>query len=108
MKYNVYYLEDMLIDLKCKFADLKYTEYLREKYALQACEHKIDTELLYDYIQTFEEKLRNLKYRFEKMIESKLIYPSVIQRTNVERFYEKDCYLSKCDRRFLEKVKQFL
>lgn len=108
MKYNIYTLEDMLTDLKCKFADLVYTQYKKEEYALQGCDTKVDIDLLYDYIDTFEQKLKNLKYRFDKMVERKLIYPSVINKTNVERFYEKELYLNSCDSKFLEKVKQFI
>ena len=108
MKYNIYSLEDMLTQLKCKFADLVYVNFKKEEYALKPCTSTIDINLLYSYIDTFEQKLKNLKYKFEKMVETTLIYPSVINKTNVERFYEKDLYLKECDRNFLEKIKQFI
>jgi len=105
MRYNIHYLEDMLYKLRCKFSDLVYISWKKEQYELKSCKTDIDIELLFDYIDVFEKKLNSLRYKFSS---NNLTYPSRINRTNIERFYEKDLYLNKCDRKFLEKVKQFL
>jgi hypothetical protein len=109
MRINISTLEEMSIKLKCKFGDLLYADYISEVYGIKKCKTNIDINQLRDYIMILENKIKILKYDFNNFERNKeLVEPSIIYKTDIERFYEKDKYLTKCDRKFLEKIYKYL
>lgn len=109
MRKNITTLEEMLTKLKCKFGDLLYADYISEVYGTKKCKTNIDLDELRDYIMIMENKIKLLRYDFARCENNKdLIEPSIIYRTDIERFYDKDKYLTSCDRKFLEKIYKYL
>lgn len=99
MRININTLEEVLKELKCKFANAVYNSFIQEKYSLKKC-NEIDKDELKDYILIMEEKLKLLKYNFKK---NELI-AFRLNKTSVEYFFEKEGYLTECDRKLLEKI----
>ena len=109
MRINIATLEEMSTKLKCKFGDLLYADYISEVYGTKKCKTNIDINQLRDYIMILENKIKLLRYNFGKCENNKdLVQPSIIYKTDIERFYEKEAYLTKCDRKFLEKIYKYL
>jgi cell division protein FtsB len=109
MRKNITTLEDMLTKLKCLFGDILYAKYANAVYGTKICKNHVDLDQLRDYIMVLENKIKLLRYNFGKCENNKdLIEPSIIYRTDIERFYEKEEYLTKCDRKFLEKIYKYL
>lgn len=109
MRINITTLEEMLTKLKCKFGDLLYADYISEVYGTKKCKTNIDLAQLRDYIMILENKIKLLKYNFVNCERNKqLVEPSIIYKTDIERFYEKESFLTKCDRKFLEKIYKYL
>lgn len=104
MRINIAILEQILVKLKCKFADSVYGDYIKEQYALKGCKDSTDIYKLRDYIIIMEEKIKLLKYNFIMIEKTCIIEPSRLNKTSVEYFYEKEKFLTKCDRKFLEKI----
>lgn len=100
MRINIQTLEEILIKLKCKFAESVYSDYIKTQYELKGCNSKIDLFQLKDYIRILEEKIKLLKYNFKGCIKE----PSRLKKTSIEFFYEKEKFLTECDRKFLEKI----
>lgn len=104
MRINIATLEEILSKLKCKFAESIYTQFIKEKYALHTCKDSTDIDELRDYISIMEEKIKLLKYNFKLIEKNTIIEPSRLCKTSVEYFYEKEKFLTQCDRKFLEKI----
>ena len=49
-----------------------------------------------------EEKIKLLKYNFKKS--SCELEPIRLNKTSIEFFFEKEKFLTECDRKFLEKI----
>jgi len=56
---------------------------------------------LREFILVLEEKIKLLKYNFDL---DYIAEPMRIKKTSIEYFYEKEKSLTKCDKRFLEKI----
>jgi hypothetical protein len=102
MRTNTDTFEQILSKLKCKFADSVYISYLKEQYALKGCKDEVDIDELRDYILVMEEKIKLLKYNFKKS--SCELEPIRLNKTSIEFFFEKEKFLTECDRKFLEKI----
>lgn len=102
MRTNIDTFEQILSKLKCKFADSVYISYLKEQYALKGCKDEVDIDELRDYILVMEEKIKLLKYNFKKS--SCELEPIRLNKTSIEFFFEKEKFLTECDRKFLEKI----
>lgn len=102
MRINIDTLEHILSKLKCKFAESIYSSYIKEQYALKGCKDEVDIDELRDYILVMEEKIKLLKYNFKKS--SCDLEPIRLNKTSIEFFYEKEKFLTECDRKFLEKI----
>ena len=102
MRINIDRLKQILTKLKCKFAESVYNSYIKEQYALKGCKDEIDIEELRDYILLMEEKIKLLRYNFKKS--SCDLEPIRLNKTSIEFFYEKEKFLTECDRKFLEKI----
>ena len=102
MRININTLEQILSKLKCKFAENIYGSYIKEQYSLKACKNEVDIDELRDYILIMEEKIKLLKYNFKKS--SCELEPIRLNKTSIEFFYEKEKFLTECDRKFLEKI----
>lgn len=101
MRTNIETLEEIVSKLKCKFANNVYGSYVKELYSLKICEN-IDIDQLRDFIEIMEEKIKLLKYNFKKS--SCDLEPIRLNKTSLEYFYEKEKFLTECDRKFLEKI----
>lgn len=109
MRINIATLEEILTKLKCKFGEFVYSDYISNVYGVKKCKSNIDLDQLRDYIYILENKIKILKYDFLNCERNKeLIQPSIIYKTDINRFYEKDTILTKCDRKFLEKIYKYL
>ncbi len=104
MRINIATLEEILVKLKCKFADSVYGAYIKEQYALIGCKDNSDIDQLRDFITIMEEKIKLLKYNFTMLEKNCIIEPSRLNKTSIEYFYEKEKFLTECDRKFLEKI----
>lgn len=104
MRININTLEQLLTKLKCKFAESIYGQYIKEQYALNGCKDDTDLDELRDHIMILEEKIKLLKYNFKMLEKDSIIEPSRLCKTSIEYFYEKEKFLTKCDRKFLEKI----
>jgi len=102
MRTNIDTFEQILSKLKCKFADSVYISYLKEQYALKGCKDEVDIDELRDYILVMEEKIKLFKYNFKKS--SCELEPIRLNKTSIEFFFEKEKFLTECDRKFLEKI----
>jgi len=104
MRININILTEILIKLKCQFADEIYSLYLTEQYSIKKCKSDLDIDELRDFILLLEEKLSLLKYNFYSLEKNCIIEPSRLEKTSLEYFYEKEKFLTKCDRKILEKI----
>jgi len=101
MRININTLEELLLKLQCKFAEKVYSDYIKTQYSIKGCESEVDIDELREYILVLEEKIKLLKYNFDLNC---IAEPMRIKKTSIEYFYEKEKSLTKCDKRFLEKI----
>jgi hypothetical protein len=98
---NLEQLEEILLKLKCNFADGMYSKYIKELYSLKGCSTNEDIDQLRDYIFLLESKIKLLKYSLNKKCD---LLPIRLNKNDISNFYENEKYLTKCDRKFLEKI----
>jgi len=101
MRVNINILEELLLKLQCKFAEAIYSEFIKTQYSMVGCKSEIDIEELREFILILKGKIKLLKYNFGL---DSLEEPTKITKTSIEYFFEKEKYLTNCDRRFLEKI----
>lgn len=104
--YNLFKdFEKILHDLKCKFSDLIYKKSIQEKYALKECSDKEeDVDKLKYFINILTEKIKLLKYNFKKPLLVDINYFGRLNKLSMDYFFEKENFLTKCDKKLLEKI----
>ena len=109
MRVNVHTLEEMLLHLECKFADLMYRKMKLHEYALKPCKSLINPLELAEFIDVLKRKIQLLKNKYEHFTDtSYTMYPSYIRKTSLQDFYDKEVTLNECDKKFLEKIQTLL
>jgi len=98
---NLEQLENILLKLKCNFAGAIYSNYIKKVYSLKGCSTKEDIDELRDYIFLLESKIKILKYSINKNCD---LLPIRLNKNDISNFYEREKYLTNCDRKFLEKI----
>ncbi len=104
MRVNIEHLNEILLQLKCKFADAIYSNYIKTLYAIKGCDSEVDLEETKEFINLLEEKIKLLEYNFAIIEKSCIIEPSRLKKISLEYFFEKDKFLTSCDRKILEKI----
>jgi hypothetical protein len=104
--YNMYKeLELVLHKLKCKFSDLVYNKKLKSDYSLKDCNENPDEILqLSYYIDILKEKIKLLRYNFKNPTLVDISYFGRLNKLNINYFFEKESYLTNCNKIFLEKI----
>lgn len=104
MRINIERLNEILLHLKCKFADTIYSNYIKNMYAIKGCDSEVDLEETKEFINLLEEKIKLLEYNFTFLEKNCIIEPSRLNKISIEYFFEKDKFLTSCDRKILEKI----
>jgi len=103
MRENINKLESILINLKCKFADSIYDNFLKEKYSLNICDEDLNS--LKENILILESKIKLLKLNFPIFLEKTGIKsPYKLSNTDILNFFEKEQFLTECNKKYLEKI----
>lgn len=95
MYYNLKDIEEIVNAMKCRFADLVWKQYLRDQYALQTKDCiKTQTEDITNLLPIIEAKQKLLSnYKKNAYYYS---HPSYLENTDVDMFWNSDCYLKDC------------
>lgn len=102
MRINLQQLRHKLLKLKCEYGKLIYNNFKNEQYSLKGCENNLED--LKEQIELLNNKIKLLSYNFKSVDKNGIITPFKLNNNHLNVFFEKEDFLTSCDKKILEMI----